>query len=49
MSKNVILYKISIFATFKNWLDIFLKTFISIGAIDHFYHFYKLEIVNSSN
>jgi hypothetical protein len=45
MSKNDISHKISIFPTPKNWLDILKKTLIQIEAINHIYHFYKLEIV----
>jgi len=45
MSKNDISYKISIFATPKNWLDIFKKSFIKIEAMDYIYYSIKLEIV----
>ena len=45
MSKNDILHKISIFATSKNWLDIFKKSFIRIEAMDYIYYSMKLEIV----
>ena len=45
MSKNDISHKISVFATPKNWLDIFEKSFIKIEAMDYIYYSIKLEIV----
>jgi len=45
MSKNDISHKLSIFATPKNWLDIFKKSSIKIEAKDYIYYSIKLEIV----